>query len=70
MSSLHQTRTQSSQTNRKSETNRNAENWKSRCSTESIKSKSIIVSNRYNSLYVEENLNNPQDNFSNDAQND
>ena len=76
MSSLHQTQTQSSETNRKSETNRNAENWKyvangpSRRSTESIKSNSITVSNRYNNLYIEENLNNPQDNFSNDADND
>ena len=76
MSSLHQTQTQSSETNRKSETNRNTENWKyvangpSRRSTESLKSNSITVSNRYNNLYVEENLNNPQDNFSNDADND
>ena len=76
MSSLHQTQTQSSETNRKSETNRNTENWKyvangpSRRSTESLKSNSITVSYRYNNLYVEENLNNPQDNFSNDADND
>ena len=41
-----------------------------RRSTESLKSNSITVSNRYNNLYVEENLNNPQDNFSNDADND